>query len=1364
VVSFQFHSVKALRISLASPEQIRSWSSGEVTKAETINYRTLKPEPDGLFCERIFGPTKDWTCACGKYKRIRDKGKVCEKCGVKLAPARTRRVRMGHIELACPVSHIWYARGMPSRIVLLLDLSPRQLDQVLSFTSYLVLHVDEEARLKEIQRVQAEIEHLEIVQRQPQHSNGEHIIGEGSVPVAVLTRSLPDASPLPSEPDLSRSVHTMPDGLPEHTLPHERESIFSQEHTHQQENGHQSVHEDEWERAFTLRALRERIHALRQVKKILSELTPFSLLEVGHYRLLVNESEHVFRASIGAEAIQELLMKLDLDLLARSLRREIHDQQGPARSKAIKRLKVIEALRRSGAKPEWMILQVIPVLPPDLRPVLQLDGGRFAASDVNELYCRVIHRNNRLKRFLSIDAPDLMIFQEKQALQAACDALFDNMHCRRPLTGSNRQVLRSLSDTLRGKAGRFRHNLLGKRVDYSGRSVISVGLDLKLHQCGLPKKIALELFKPFVIHKLLAYEIVHTPRQAKRAVERRHPAVWDILEEVMRNRVVLLNRAPTLHRLSIQAFEPILVEGNAIRLHPQVCSAFNADFDGDQMAVHLPLSQEAQAEARELMLSTRNLLSPASGEPSISISQEQVFGSYYLTQEIPEKKGEGRLFTDANEAILAYSHGIVDLQARVMVRVDDVTIFRQPLPTPPLPRPSSRRIQTTVGRLLFNAVLPKRLRFKNYAMTKEHLKQIVWDCIKLYGMERAATMTDDIKRLGFRYATRAGVSFAISDVTVPPEKKDILADADAKIAELHSEWQGGLITRHELYEQSIAIWTEATDKIAKRVQTVLDPYGFVTTVAASGATKAKLQQIRQLSGMRGLMASPSGAIIETPVRGNFLEGLNVAEYFLSSHGARKSLMDRSLNTAEAGYLTNRFINVAQDVIVTEEDCGTTESLLISEAESQLMGLLDSRSRLFGRVLAESLPQVGLSAGDELNEEAIERIGKAKIVLVRVRSVLTCQCRRGVCRKCYGWDLSSRSLVKLGMAVGIIAAQSIGEPGTQLTMRTFHSGGIAGGQGDITEGLPRVEELFEGRVPKDLAIIAEIDGVAHLSKDTESGGHKIRITSSKTLLDEYLLPVGSKVLVKPHSLVRLGQVLAMQPGEHTAKGQEIRARMAGEALFNDLGILTIRAENIVTRSYTVARGRKVLIRDGQQIQIGDPLTAGALNPQDVLRFKGREALEHYLLQEAQRVYRTTGAYIHDKHFEIIIRQMVCRVQVSDPGDTDLLPEDVVDRFAFVDINAQVVAQGGNPAIAHPILLGLTRAALATESWLAAASFQQTNRVLTDAVLEGKTDHLVGLKENVILGKLIPAGTGILPRPTPPRGKMPLKRLRVERKKR
>ncbi|GHO48043.1 DNA-directed RNA polymerase subunit beta' [Ktedonospora formicarum] len=1119
-------SIQGLRISLASPEVIRAWSFGEVREAETLNYRTLKPERDGLFCERIFGPVKSFTCACGKHtKKPRKPGLICDQCGVPLIPASMRRTRMGHIELAVPIVHPWFVQGNPGRLSLLLDLPQQELQDML----------------------------------------------------------------------------------------------------------------------YT---------------------------------------------GAGAEALQPLMAQLDLDALSQDLRHEIAEKKQTRRSRVIKRLKLVESLRASGVRPEWMIMSILPVLPPDLRPVLRMGSGHFASTDINVLYCRVIQRNNRLKHLLEVGAPALALQREKHALQVACDALFDNGHSRQPFVGARKQPLRSLSDTLVGKGGRFRHSLLGKRVDYSGRSVIHVGPDLELHQCGLPHKIALELFKPFLIHKLLAYGLVETHRQARRAIEDRCEEIWALLDAVMRDKVVMLNRAPTLHRLSIQAFEPVLVEGDAIHLHPQVCAAFNADFDGDQMAVHLPLSPEAQAEAREHLLSIHNLLSPASGEPSIAIAQEQVLGCYYLTQERPQKKGEGRVFADEQDAILAYTHGIIDLQAPILVRMTLDTCYDQPPPAAPNVLFQGTRLCTTVGRILFNQALPRALRFRNYAMKKEALHQLLWDCIKICGQEQTASMADAIKRLGFQYATRAAISFSMADIVVPPQKQAILEQADARALALLSEWQEGTMTREELYQRTITLWQGATEDVERQVQGVLDPYGSLATIANSGATKARLQQIRQLSGMRGLMASPSGAILATPVRGNFLEGLTVAEYFLSSHGARKSMMDRALNTAHSGYLTIQLVNAAQNVVVTEEDCGTQESIVISHAESVAMGLPDSSSRLLGRVLAQDVPEAGLLKGHELDEIAIMRLSQAGVTQVSVRSAFTCWSRTGICSKCYGWDLSKRALVCKGVAVGIIAAQSIGEPGTQLTMRTFHSGGIAGGQGDITQGLPRVKELFEVRPPKDPALVSAITGVVSITRDERTKGHIVRVRA-----------------------------------DHSEESEQ------GEA----------------QGCYTIPAGRTMLVQHGQHVQAGDPLTAGGCALQDILRYKGRTELALYLLRELQQVYRLTGAYIHDIHFEVIIRQMLQYVRVETSGDTTFLPEDIIDRFVFTDVNALLQAKGGTLATANPVVMGLIPVALATDGWLAAASFQQTTRVLTDAMLEGRVDSLKGMKEHVMLGRMIPAGTGLLPHP-------------------
>ncbi len=1070
------------------------------------------------------------------------------------------------------------------------------------------------------------------------------------------------------------------------------------------------------------------------------------LLQENRYRELKDNFSDVFHAGMGAEAVRELISNIDLDKLSADLRHEISSTMGQRRKKATKRLKVVEAFRKSHTSPEWMILTVLPVLPPDLRPMVQLDGGRFATSDLNDLYRRVINRNNRLKRLLELGAPEIIIRNEKRMLQEACDALIDNGRRGRAVAGSGNHKLKSLSDMLKGKQGRFRQNLLGKRVDYSGRSVIVVGPDLKLHQCGLPKRMALELFKPFVMRKLVEQNFAHNIKSAKRFVERVKPEVWDVLEEVIKNHPVLLNRAPTLHRLGIQAFEAVLVEGSAIQLHPLVCSAFNADFDGDQMAVHVPLSEKAQDEARQFMMSTRNLLSPQQGDPSIGASQDMVLGCFYLTQERPDKKGQGRSFTDIGEAMLAFQHGVIELQASIKVRLGEVDIYDQPPPEKPTMHSDGKLVSTTVGRIIFNEALPERLRYRNYAMKKEYLRQIITDCFREYGRTQTTELADEMKRLGFHYATKAGATIAISDVKVPLGKQDELAKADAKIAELEEQYHDGLITENEKYQQTVDIWSEATDNVTNMVKTSLDPYGSIYTIANSGATKAKFQQIRQLSGMRGLMTNPSGKIIPIPIRGNFREGLSVLEYFISTHGARKGLADTALRTAESGYLTRRLIDVSQDVIVTEEDCGTVDGVLITEFDSKQMGLENSRSRLVGRVLAEAIPELPhLEANEELADDMVDEIIRAGVKAVRVRSVLSCLAHRGICRKCYGRDLAANALARIGAAVGIVAAQSIGEPGTQLTMRTFHTGGIAGASGDITQGLPRIEELFEARVPKDKSEISEIDGIVEIAKDETTGARTVRVVSTNVFFDEYPLPrdTESKVVVNDHDHVQKEQIIALI-SEKDAEPTPVLARNEGEIIINDDGMLSIRFEERDERSYSVPAARNIAVTQGQKIQAGTPITSGQRDPQDVLRIQGRDAVQLYLVQEVQRVYRNTGVYIHDKHIEVIIRQMLRRVKVDEPGDTEMLPNDLVDRFVYADTNAKVLAEGGEPATAQTVLLGVTKASLNTDSFLAAASFQETTRVLTEAAIEAQTDHLVGLKENVIIGKLIPAGSGIAQR--------------------
>ncbi len=1394
----EVNDFNAIRISLASPEQIRSWSYGEVTKPETINYRTLKPEKDGLFCERIFGPTKDWECYCGKYKRVRFKGIVCDKCGVEVARSKVRRERMGHIELASPVSHIWYFKGTPSRIGLLLDLSPRNLERILYFALYVITHIDEEARQRELMHIDEELIKLDqnLDEKVVERIDSLKEKRESDIQDAVKRTSV-DQQKIEArreqELEAAREAESVTRAELEAAMAHEAEEniIFGPtdrvivkqgdvvtpkdletlervaeacrndivENARRELETIQMQSEREAERLKVdyqgqidsvqtqLETQRvDRRQRLEQLRRDLEGLKKMDLLQENRYRELRDAfGSDVFRAGMGAEAVRELIGALDMDKLAADLRNEISSTVGQRRKKATKRLKVVEAFRKSNTSPEWMILTVLPVLPPDLRPMVQLDGGRFATSDLNDLYRRVINRNNRLKRLLELGAPEIIIRNEKRMLQEACDALIDNGRRGRAVAGSGNHKLKSLSDMLKGKQGRFRQNLLGKRVDYSGRSVIVVGPDLKLHQCGLPKKMALELFKPFVMRKLVEQGFAHNIKSAKRFVERVKPEVWDVLEEVIKDHPVLLNRAPTLHRLGIQAFEAVLVEGSAIQLHPLVCSAFNADFDGDQMAVHVPLSEKAQDEARRSMLSTRNLLSPATGEPSIGASQDMVLGCFYLTQDRPGMKGEGRMFTDTSEALLAYQHGVVDLQALIKVRLGDTDVYDVPPPAKATMRANGKLVETTVGRLILNEALPERLRFKNYPMKKENLKQIIGECFKEYGRVKTAELADEIKRLGFAYATKVGVTIAISDVKVPVGKQEELARADAKIAELEEQYREGLITDNERYQQTVDAWNEATENVTKMVESTLDPYGSIYTIAKSGATKAKFQQIRQLSGMRGLMASPSGKIIDIPIRGNFREGLSVLEYFISSHGARKGLADTALRTAESGYLTRRLIDVAQDVIVTEEDCGTTEGILITEEDSKEMMLPDIRDRLKGRVLADPIPGFdSVEVGDELTDDIVDQIVNAGIKAVRVRSVLGCLAHRGVCRKCYGRDLAANALAGLGGAVGIIAAQSIGEPGTQLTMRTFHTGGIAGAQGDITQGLPRVEELFEARVPKDKAEISEIDGVVEIVKDESTGARTVRVVSTNVFFDEYPLPEGSQVLVNDRDKVQKDQAIALMPAEDGNEPIPVLARTEGEALSNADGLLSIRFEEREERSYSIPAARNIAVTQGQKIQAGTALTAGQPDPQDVLRIQGREAVQMYLVKEVQKVYRNTGVYINDKHIEVIIRQMLRRVKVDDPGDTEMLPNDLVDRFVYADTNAHVLAEGGEPATAQTVLLGVTKASLNTDSFLAAASFQETTRVLTEAAIEAQTDHLVGLKENVIIGKLIPAGSGFVQR--------------------
>ena len=1260
----------AVRISLASPEQIRSWSYGEVTKPETINYRTLKPERDGLFCERIFGPTKDFECYCGKYKKIRYKGVICDKCGVEVARAKVRRERMGHIELACPVSHIWFAKGTPSRLGLLLDLSPRSLEHVLYFSQYIITSINGEARQEATKQ------------------------------------------------------------LEENTLQEiaERESALEAKIA-QMEAEQASVEEiNQLRRNFTEEKIQLEEKLANEVEQLKS-LQVRELLTESQYHNLKQNYSQVFEAGMGAEAILQIIKDTDLDELRKDLLQETLSSSGQRRKKASKQLRVVEAFRNSGNKPEWMILTVLPVLPPDLRPMVQLDGGRFATSDLNDLYRRVINRNNRLRHLIEIGAPEIIIRNEKRMLQEAIDSLIDNGRRGRAISVSGNHKLKSLSDMLRGKQGRFRQNLLGKRVDYSGRSVIVVGPELKLYQCGLPRRMALELFKPFVMHRLVTQGLAPNIKSARRLVERAKPEVYDILEEVIKERPVWLNRAPTLHRLSIQAFEPVLIDGSAIQIHPLVCSAFNADFDGDQMAVHVPLSKIAVEESRELALSHHNMLLPSSGEPTVTPTLDMVFGCYYLTTIRPETKGEGTLFGSFDEAQLAYELGNIDLRAEIEVRDQER---------------DGQRIKTSVGRIIFNEVLPPELGFQNKIIDKSILKQIVTECCLILRDEETAAVLDSIKQLGFHYATKSGITIAMNDIEVPPSKPKLLEEAEERVAIIENQYHRGLITEDERYNSIVGAWMETTDKITNTISETLDRYGGIYMMATSGA-KGNISQITQMAGMRGLMTDPSGKIIEFPIKTSLREGHSVLEYFISTHGARKGLADTALRTSDSGYLTRRLIDVAQDVIIREEDCETTDGVWVSEPPEK--GLLPSLTeRITGRLAATQVVnsktgEIIVDRDEEIDLPKANEIMAAGITRVHVRSPLTCQSKRGTCQKCYGRDLARGGLVELNTAVGIIAAQSIGEPGTQLTLRTFHTGGVVGL--DITSGLPRVEELFEARVPKGQSTISEIDGVVDVIQNEE--GRRIKVTSSEIYRDEYSLPAGWQVMVDNGQWVGIGTVLATRASKAktktkttalSAKTKPILARFAGEVTVKAKQLL-ISYEEREEREYTIPTTAGIRVQSGDEVKAGQQLTDGSVNPQDILRILGREAVQQYLVDEVQKVYRSQGVNINDKHIEIIAHQMLTKVRVDSAGDTELIPEELVDRYVYAGINAKVLAEGGEPATAHTTLLGITRASLSTDSWLASASFQETTRVLTEAAVYGKIDRLVGLKENVIIGKLIPA---------------------------
>jgi len=1282
----------AIRISLASPEQIRAWSYGEVTKPETINYRTLRPEKDGLFCERIFGPTKDWECYCGKYKKIRYKGVVCDRCGVEIARAKVRRERMGHIRLAAPVAHIWFSKGTPSRLGLLLDLSPRNLERVLYFAQYVVMSVDDDARQRALSSLQEFLDSEVVRLEEGQKNEVSELRKAKGIPEPV--------EPAPTEDgDGSAAAADAP-------IADELGAIRSRYETEKQQ-----VESD----------ITSKIEELEGIR-------PLDLLTESRYRELRDRFGEVFRAGMGAEAVLEILKKTDLSKLRADLQVEVRTTSGQRRKKAIKRLRVIEAFVKGGNKPEWMVLTVLPVLPPELRPMVQLDGGRFATSDLNDLYRRVVNRNNRLKRLIDLQAPDIIIRNEKRMLQEAVDALIDNGRRGRAISGSHNHKLKSLTDLLRGKQGRFRQNLLGKRVDYSGRSVIIVGPQLRLHECGLPKKMALELFKPFVMNALVVKGYAHNIKSAKRMAERARPEVWDILEEVIKNRPVLLNRAPTLHRLGIQAFQPVLVEGNAIQIHPLVCTAFNADFDGDQMAVHVPLSREAVLEAQRLMLSTYNMLSPASGDPIVSPTLDMVLGVYYLTTVEPVEAKSQKKYSDFDDARLAFEYGHVGLRSEIKVR-DTAR--------------GGAWITTSVGRIIFNEAVPDELGLVNTVVPRDSLEALVGECYNRLGSERTALFLDQIKDLGFKYATRSGTTIAINDIVVPAQKQQLLKEADSTVKKLEDQYLEGMITDDERYRAAVDAWTSVNDRMTQAVRDMLPNYGGIYWMHDSGA-KGNLAQIKQMAGMRGLMSDPKGRIIELPIRSSFREGLSVLEYFISTHGGRKGLADTALRTADSGYLTRRLADVAQDVIVLFHDCGTSNGVWAREPQDTTVES-SLEDRIFSRYVAQPVvdPKTGEVLCDtdtQITRVIAKAIVEAGVTELYVRSPLTCEAARGLCQKCYGTSLATGELALQGEAAGIIAAQSIGEPGTQLTMRTFHTGGVAGQ--DITSGLPRVEELFEARNPRGMAVLTEIDGEIEVVDTPE--GREVKVSDVEEFSETIEIPKTHKPLVKTDDWVDVGTpILAAKKVSAARKAamspaipDEIAAPVAGTVKLTKTSI-QVTYEEREERVYPISAAAHIAVRSGDRVTAGTALTSGPKSPQDILRIEGHEAVQGYLIGEVQAVYRSQGVRIHDKHIEVIIRQMLRKVRVDNPGDTDLLPGELIERVEYEQRNAAILAEGGNPATASPVLLGVTRASLNTDSFLAAASFQETARVLTEAAVNGAVDRLLGLKENVIIGRLIPA---------------------------
>lgn len=1382
-------SLVALRINLASPETIRSWSYGEVLKPETINYRRLRPEKDGLFCEAIFGPSRDYQCYCGKYKNPRYKGIICDKCGVEVTRSLVRRERMGHIDLATPVAHIWYTRRTPSYLGLLLDITRRNLDRVLYFAQYIVTYVDEDSRQKALRRLEDEINNSERAQATEINARILDVKTGRDKKIAELQQRKVDIESKADEQIASKVAPVIEEGQslermltdkngtvlkkkvlfekasmviaeagetvgPKHIASvqkavkeslEEIESSFKDELKRDLEQIKMSIEQIKAEAEETMESLRNELEDQSSVSQDqnarlrdeLQELHPFTFLTESRYRELKSRWGQVFRADMGAEAFYDILRRLDLDKLSEDLWTEVRTSKSKQkRKKATTRLKVVESFRRSGNRPEWMILTVLPVIPPDLRPMVPLDGGRFATSDMNDLYRRVINRNNRLKRLLELGAPDVIVRNEKRMLQEAVDSLIDNSQRGKALSRRGRRELKSLSDMLKGKKGRFRRNLLGKRVDYSGRSVIVVGPQLKLYQCGLPKTMALELFRPFVISRLNKRSYTNNVKGARRLIERNKPEVYEVLEEVIKERPVLLNRAPTLHRLGIQAFEPILIEGSAIQLHPLVTTAFNADFDGDQMAVHVPLSEKAVKEARALMLSSKNLLKPADGEPIISPSKDMVLGVYYLTMEDNRPHiGDGRNFADMDEVELAYSLGQVELHADINIRVK--TWFNEKHER--LPAPEQKFIKTTVGRVLFNRILPEEVQFDNRVLEKTGIKNLIADVYDVCGETVTTEVADHIKDIGFQYAMKSGTTIAVADITVPEEKTKILEEAYKEVDKLNYYVQYGFSTELERNEKVINLWQETTKKVGEAVKSHMDPNGNLAVMASSGATKGGFGPIAQLAGMRGLMADPAGRIIRLPITSNFREGLTALEYFISTHGARKGLADTALRTADAGYLTRRLVDIAQDIIINEVDCGTEDGIWIRK-EDDVAGQKMSE-RLYGRTVQARVvdPNTGeilVERGELLDHDSIRKVLHAKVDKVFVRSPMTCSLIHGVCAKCYGMDLGRGKLVELGSAVGVVAAQSIGEPGTQLTLRTFHMGGVAV-SGDITTGLPRVEELFEARrEPKGEAVITGIQGYASIFQGERAGEQRmIRVEHAEMVADEYEIPEEWTIKVKPQDTVAIGDVLA-ELGE-----AQMNAQHAGLIRVEGRKV-SVAYEQKETEDYEIPSTSRIIIQDGQKVEAGQALTEGSINPHTILKIKGREAAQIYIMTEVQKVYRAQGQNINDKHFEVIIRKMVGKVQVLRPGDSKYLPMDVVDRLELKAENERLIAEGKQPARFVEILLGVTKASLSTDSFLSASSFQHTIKVLAGAAIASTEDPLFGLKENVIIGKLIPAGTGFV----------------------